>query len=66
MMIRLNIGRQTACDERDEMIMDSTGRGNFFGSGKNNLVAGDDRLEAGIHKRCLNNIMEWSWDIILE
>jgi hypothetical protein len=27
-----------------------------FGSGKNNLVAGKDRLEFGMHKRCLNRM----------
>jgi hypothetical protein len=34
MMIRPNIGRKTAQDERDGMIMDSMGRGSLFGSGK--------------------------------
>jgi hypothetical protein len=38
------------------MIMESMGRGKFFGGGKNNLVAGEDRLEVGMHKRCLNNM----------
>jgi hypothetical protein len=35
MIIRPNIGRKTARDERDGMVMDSTGRGKFFGVGKN-------------------------------
>jgi hypothetical protein len=56
MMIRPNIGRNTSHDERDGMIMESTRRGNFFGSGKNNLVAREDRLEFWMHKRCLNNM----------
>jgi hypothetical protein len=56
MMIRPNIGRNTSQDERDGMIMDSTGRGKLFGSGKNNLVAGEDRLEVKMQKMCLNNI----------
>jgi hypothetical protein len=40
MMTRPNIGRNIARDERDGMIMDSRGRGKFFGGGKNNLVEG--------------------------
>ena len=56
MTIRPNIWRKVAWDERDRMIMDATGRGNFFGCGKRNLVAGEDILEAEMHKRCLNNM----------
>jgi hypothetical protein len=56
MKIRMNIGRKTSWDERDGMIMDSMGSGKFFGSGKNNLVAGEDRLEIGMHRRCFNNM----------
>jgi len=56
MTIRLNIGRKTARDERYGMIMDSTERGKLFGGGKNNLVAGEDRLEVGMHKMFLNNM----------
>ena len=56
MMIRLDIGKKTALDERDGMIMDATGRGKFFGGGKNNLVVGEDRLEVEMHKMCLNNM----------
>ena len=56
MKIRVNIRRNTTRYERNGMIMDSTGRGKFFGSGKNNLVAGEDRLEVGMHIRCLNNM----------
>jgi hypothetical protein len=56
MTIRTNIGRKTAQDERHGMIMDSIGKGNFFWSGKNNLVAGEDRLELRMHKMCLNNM----------
>ena len=55
-MIRLNIGMNTFWDERDGMIMESMGRGEFFGDGKNNLVAREDRLEVGMHRRCLNNM----------
>jgi hypothetical protein len=56
MMIRPNIGGKTTRDERDGMIMDAIGRGKFFGGGKNNLVKGEDRLEVGMQKRCLNNM----------
>jgi hypothetical protein len=56
MMISLNIGRKTSQDERDGMIMDSMGRGKFFGSGKNNMVAREDRLEVGMHRRCINRM----------
>ena len=55
-MIRPNIGRKTAQDERDGMIMDAMGRGKFFGGGKNNLVVGEDRLEVGMHRMCLNSM----------
>jgi hypothetical protein len=54
MTIRPNIGRKTSWDERDGMIMESMKRGKFFRSGKNNLVAGNDRLEVGMHRRYLN------------
>jgi hypothetical protein len=56
MMIRPNIRRKTFRDERDGMIMDSTGRGKLFGGGKNNLVAGEDSLEVRMHIRCLKNM----------
>ena len=55
-MIRPNIGRKTTQDKRYGMIMDTMGRGKFMGSGKNKLVVGNDRLEFGMHKRCLNNM----------
>jgi hypothetical protein len=56
MTIRVNIGRKTSLDERDGMFMDATRRGKGFGGGKNNLVAGEDRFEVGMHRRCLNNM----------
>jgi hypothetical protein len=56
MMIRVNIGRKIARYERNGMIMDSTGRGKLFGSCKNNLVAREDILEAGMQRGCLNNM----------
>ena len=36
------------------MIMNTTRRGNSTGSGKNNLVFGDDRLEVRMHRECFN------------
>ena len=36
------------------MIMNTTGRGKSLGSGNNNLVFGEDRLEVRMHKGCLN------------
>jgi hypothetical protein len=38
------------------MIMDTTRRGKFLGSGKNNLVSGEDRLEVAMHRGCLNGL----------
>ena len=56
MMIRMDIGRKNALDERDGMLMDATGKGKGFRGGKNNLVVEEDRLEVGMHRRCLNNM----------
>jgi hypothetical protein len=56
MTIRTNIGRKNARAKRDGMIMDSMRRGKFLGSGKNNLVAGKDRLEVGMHRGFINNM----------
>jgi hypothetical protein len=56
MMIRVNIGRKIARYERNGMIMDSTGRGKLFGSDKNNVVVGEERLEVEMHRGCLNNM----------
>jgi hypothetical protein len=36
------------------MIMNTSRRGNSMGSGKNNLVLGEDRLEFMMHRGCLN------------
>jgi hypothetical protein len=36
------------------MTVNTAGRGNSMGSGKNILVFGDYRLEVGMHKGCLN------------
>jgi hypothetical protein len=54
MTIRVNIGRKASKDESNGMIMNTMGRGNSLGSGKNNLVFGEDRLEVKMHRECLN------------
>jgi hypothetical protein len=36
------------------MIMNTMGRGNSMGSGKNSLVFGEDQLEVTMHRGCLN------------
>jgi len=56
MMIRRNIERKIVWDERDGMIMDSRGRGKLFGGVKNKLVVGEDILEVGMDRRCVNNM----------
>jgi hypothetical protein len=56
MTIRANIGRKIVRYERNGIIMDYMGMGKFFGSGKNNWVAGEDRLEVVMQKGCLNSI----------
>jgi hypothetical protein len=43
MTIRPKIGGKNSWDERDGMIMDATGRGKFFGGGKNNF--GRERID---------------------
>jgi hypothetical protein len=54
--IRENIGRKTSRYERNGTIMDATGRGKSMGSGKNNLVSGESRLEVEMHRGCLNDL----------
>jgi hypothetical protein len=36
------------------MIMNTIGRGKSMGSGKNNLMFGDDRLEGRMNRGCFN------------
>jgi hypothetical protein len=54
MKIRENIGRKIVRDERNGMVMNTKRRRKSLGSGKNNLVFGDDTLEVRMHHRCLN------------
>lgn len=56
MTIRANIGKKTSWCERNGMIMDATGMGKFLGSGENNLVYGEDRLEVEMHRGCFNDL----------
>jgi hypothetical protein len=56
MTIRANIRRKTTQYERNEMIMDSMGKGKLFGSGKNNFVEGEDTLEVGMNRGCLKSM----------
>jgi hypothetical protein len=56
MMIRANIGRKTARNKGDEMIMNTTRRQKSLRSGKNSLMFGEDRLEVKMHKGCLNRL----------
>jgi hypothetical protein len=59
MTIRENIGRKTAQDKRNGMIMNTMGRGKSLGSGKNILVFGYDRLEVRMHMR-VSQLLEWN------
>jgi hypothetical protein len=54
--IRVNIGRNIVWYEMDAMIMDTMGRENFLGSGKNNLVSREDIFEVGMHRGWLNDL----------
>jgi hypothetical protein len=56
MMIRENIGKNISQYERNGMTMESTRKEKLFGSGKNNLVVGEDILEVGMHRGCINNM----------
>jgi hypothetical protein len=56
MKIRENIGRKIFGDKRNDMIMNTRGRGKYMGNRKNNLVFGYDILELRIHRGCLNSL----------
>jgi hypothetical protein len=59
-MIKENIGKKNAQDERNGMIMNTMGRGNSMGSGKNNLIFGEDIFDIRMQGGNINylNIME--------
>jgi hypothetical protein len=56
MTVRVNVGKKTAWDQRNGMLMDTVGRGKSMGGVKNILVSGEYRLEVRMHKGCLNNL----------
>jgi hypothetical protein len=56
MMIRENIGRKTTRNKEYGMIINTIRRRKSLGSGKNNLVFGENILEVNMHKGCLNHM----------
>jgi hypothetical protein len=56
MMIRANIWRKTAQNERNGMIMDTLRRRKSMEVLKNDLMLGEDRLEVRMDKGCLNHL----------
>jgi hypothetical protein len=49
--IRVNIGRKTARDKGNGMIMGAMGRGKSLGIVKNRLVFGEERLDVRMNSR---------------
>jgi hypothetical protein len=56
MTIGTNIGRKVVRDKGNGMIMNTTGRRKSLGSGKNNLMFGEDGLEVLRHRGCLSGM----------
>jgi hypothetical protein len=56
MMIRMNIGKKVIRKKGNRMIMNTTGRRNYLGIGKNNLMFGEDGLEVLQHRGCLSGM----------
>jgi len=56
MMIGMNIGRNVVRDKENGMIVKTKGRRNSLGSGKNNLMFGEDGLEVWWHEGCLSGM----------
>jgi hypothetical protein len=52
--IGTDIGRKVSEDKRNEMIMNTMGRRESLGSGRNNLMFGEDGLEVMRHRGCFN------------
>jgi hypothetical protein len=50
MTIRENIGRKTAMNKGNGMIMNTTRRRKSLRGGKNNLMCGKDSLEVRMHR----------------
>jgi hypothetical protein len=55
-MIGMDIGRKDSQDKGNRMIMNTTGRRESLGSGKNHLMFRQDGLEVLRHKGCLNGL----------
>jgi hypothetical protein len=56
MTIGMNIGRKVVGDKGNGMIMNTMGRRKSLGSGKNNLMFGEDGLEVLRHRGCLSGV----------
>jgi hypothetical protein len=56
MMIGTNIGRKATGEKGNGMIINNTGRMKSLGSGKNNLMFGEDGLEVLQHRGCLSGV----------
>ena len=52
-MIGMDIGRKDSWDKGNGMIMNTTGKRESLGSGKNNLMFREDGLEVLQHRGCL-------------
>jgi hypothetical protein len=55
-MIGMDIGRKASWDKGNGMIMNTTGRRESMGSGKNHLMFREDGLEVLRHRGCLNGL----------
>jgi hypothetical protein len=56
MTIGMNIGRKAVGDKGNGMIMNTMGRRKSLGSGKNNLMFGEDGLEVLHNRGCLSGM----------
>jgi hypothetical protein len=56
MTIRIDIGRNASRDTGNGMIMNTTGRRESLGSGKNHLMFTNDGLEVLQHRGCLSGL----------
>jgi hypothetical protein len=64
--IGMNIGRKDFWDKGNGMIMNTMGRRESLGSGKNHLMFREDGLEVLRHRGCLSFLYGWSWEITPE
>ena len=56
MTLGKNIGRKVFGDKGNGMMINTMGRGNSLGSGKNNLMFEEDGLEVRRHGGCLSGV----------